>query len=338
MSNFKVSLISRDDSTRDDPIPQWVLDTFQKEGINFVSKECTTRDEMASLAGDADVVWVFGDHQDVMTSENLDVLPQCGAIIRTGSGCDNIPVDAATKLGIIVANTPTAVSGPVSEHTIGLLFAVIRHIPFLDRGIRAGKWQQVEIGRKRGWHLQGKTLGLIGFGNIPRLVVKKLSGFDLTVLVCDPYVEKDVIVSAGAESETMENVLSKSDFVSVHCPYTQDTYHLIDERALRLMQPHAIFINTSRGPVVDEPVLVRALTEKWIAAAGIDVFEQEPPDPENPLFKLDNVVVTPHTAGYADTTTPDFWRLSVETAVDLSHGSWPRSYVNPGVKPRWNLK
>ena len=125
MPKFKVALIARDVSTREQPIPQWIIETFEKEEINFVSKECTTREEMAALAGDADVVWVFGDHQDVMTSENLDVLPQCGAIIRTGSGCDNVPVDEATKLGIIVANTPRAVSGPVSDHTIGLLFAVI---------------------------------------------------------------------------------------------------------------------------------------------------------------------------------------------------------------------
>ena len=338
MSKFKVALIARDVSTRADPIPQWALDTFQKEGINFVSEECTTRDEMAALAGDADVVWVFGDHQDVMTSENLDVLPQCGAIIRTGSGCDNVPVDEATKLGIIVANTPTAVSGPVSDHTIGLLFAVIRYIPLLDRGVRAGEWKQAEMAARPGWHLDGKTLGLIGFGNISRLVVKKLSGFDLKVLVYDPYVDKDVIISAGAQPEAMDNVLSSSDFVSVHCPYTKETYHLIGERELRLMQPDTILINTSRGPVLDEPVLIRALTEKWIAAAGLDVFEQEPPDPANPLFKLENVVVTPHTAGYADTTTPDFWRLSVETAVDLSHGRWPLSYVNPGVKSRWDLK
>jgi phosphoglycerate dehydrogenase-like enzyme len=131
--------------------------------------------------------------------------------------------------------------------------------------------------------------------------------------------------------------LAESDFVSLHCPLTPDTYHLIGERELRLMKPTAILINTARGPVVDEPALIRALTEGWIAAAGLDVFEQEPPDPDNPLFKLDNVVATPHVAGQSDEDQERAWRLATDSALAMARGQWPRSYVNRTVKPRLNL-
>jgi phosphoglycerate dehydrogenase-like enzyme len=137
-------------------------------------------------------------------------------------------------------------------------------------------------------------------------------------------------------SADLDSLLKESDFVSVHCPLLPSTRHLINERTLRLMKPTAVLINTSRGPVVDEPALIRALTEKWIAAAGLDVFEQEPIAPDNPLLKLSNVVVTPHIAGYSDEFWNNFWKLSVETAIDLSKGQWPHSYVNHDVQPRWS--
>jgi D-3-phosphoglycerate dehydrogenase / 2-oxoglutarate reductase len=136
-----------------------------------------------------------------------------------------------------------------------------------------------------------------------------------------------------------DDLLQQSDYVFIHCPLLPTTYHLIDERALRLMKPTAALINTSRGPVIDEAALIRALTEHWISAAGLDVFEKEPIDRENPLLKLDNVVVTPPIAGYSDVLWQNFWKYSVETAIDLSKRCWPRSCVNPEVRPRWsNLK
>jgi D-3-phosphoglycerate dehydrogenase len=331
MTPFKVALIAFLGQT----VPEWVIEAFAEQGIDFVARECVARDELAHVAGDADVVWVFGSHQDVLTADNLDVLPRCGAIIRTGSGTDNVPVPEATGLGIVVANTPEAVSDSVSNHAIGLLLAVIRHIAVQDRRLRAGLWDQSIL--RQGWHLRGQTLGLVGFGHIGRLVARKIHGFELTILVHDPYVSADVLESQGVLAASLDEVLSQSNFVSLHCPLTEETYHLIGERELRLMQPSAILINTTRGPVVDEPVLVRALTEGWIAAAGLDVFEQEPADPDNPLFKLDNVVVTSHMAGFSDEILDNFWRMSVETALDLAKGQWPRSYVNHDVKPRWRL-
>ncbi len=331
MAGFKVAMVHMDA----EELPSWVTETMAEHDIEFVFVECETRAQLAACAGDADVVWVCGG-SPIVTAENIDDLARCGAIIRTGSGTDNIPIEAATERGIIVANTPEAFNDGVSDHTIGLLLGVVRQIGIQDRLVRRGIWDR-EAGYPS-WHLRGQTLGLIGFGHIARLVTRKISGYEMKVLAHDPYVSAQEMAEHGVQRASMEQVLSESDFVSLHCPLLAETRHLIGERELRQMQPRSILINTSRGPVVDEAALFRALKEGWIAAAGIDVLEQEPAAADNPLFGLDNVVITPHIAGYTDRSLEDSWRLSVETAVTLSEGRWPRSYVNPNVEPRWQLQ
>ncbi len=329
MRRFKVVLVDFDGNT----VAGWVGEALAKEGIDFVARVCETGEELARHAGDADVVWVFGSH--IITAESLAALPQCGAIVRTGSGTDNVPVEAATRRGIVVANTPEAHSDAVSNHAIGLLFAGMRQIAVQDRAVRSGEWSAAR--GSPGWHLHGQTLGLVGFGHAARLVAKKMSGFELTLVAHDPYMNAGVMARAGVRAANLDELLSGSDFVFLHCPLTQETYHLIGERELRLMKPSSILINTARGAVIDEPALLRALTEGWIAAAGLDVLEQEPPSPDNPLFKLNNAVITPHIAGYSDEHQEIAWRLSVEAVIALAQGRWPRSCVNRAVSPRWNL-
>ena len=329
MSRFKVVLVDFDGNS----LPAWVSEAFAKEGIDFVARECKTTADLAQHAADADVVWNWGSR--LITAESLALLSQCGGIIRTGSGTDNIPVEAATQRGIVVANTPEAHNDAVSDHAIGLLFAVMRQIPARDRDVRSGKWNAARPWPA--WHLHGQTLGLVGFGHIARLVAKKMRGFDLALLANDPYVSPDVMINESVRPASLEAVLSESDFVFLHCPLTKETYHLVGERELRLMKSNAILINTARGAVVDEPALIRALTEGWIAAAGLDVLEQEPPAPDNPLFKLNNAVLTPHIAGHSDEDLEFCFQLSVEAAIALAQGHWPRSYVNHGVTPRMKL-
>ena len=331
MARFKVAMVHLDA----EELPAWVTETMASHDIEFVFEECETRAQLASCAADADVVWVCGG-SPIVTAESLADLKRCGALIRTGSGTDNIPIEAATERGIIVANTPEAFNDGVSDHAIGLLLAVVRQIAIQDRLVRSGAWDREAA--YPSWHLRGQTLGLIGFGHIARLVNRKLSGYEMTVLANDPFVSAEVMAEHGVQPASLDHVLSASDFVSLHCPLLEETHHLISERELRLMKPQAILINTSRGPVVDEAALIRALSERWIAAAGVDVLEQEPADPNNPIFSLDNAVITPHIAGYTDLSLPDSWRLSVDTALDLAQGRWPRSYVNPNVKPRWQLQ
>jgi D-3-phosphoglycerate dehydrogenase len=318
----------------DDEVPNWVLECIADADIEFVQEECEIASDLSRVAADADLVWIFGGGT-IISAETLPLLKNCGAIIRTGSGTDNIPVDEATKMGIVVANTPGAHDDEVSDHAIGLMFALIRKIALHDRLLRAGVWKT--DGPMPNHHVMGQTLGLIGFGHIARLVAKKMSGFEMTILCCDPFVSSEEMSTSGVKSTTLDDVMSQSDFVSLHPPLTTDTYHLIGRRELGLMKPDAVLINTSRGPVVDEDALIQALMDGKIAGAGLDVFEEEPASLDNPLLKLDNVVATPHSAGGSDLSHEKQWRLSLETAISFSKGRWPRSYVNRGVNPRWEL-
>jgi len=326
-----VALVALDGQT----VPDWVPTDLAQEGLDLVVHECVTDEDLAQYAADADVVWLFGGSR-VLTARNLALLSRCGAIVRTGSGTDNVPVEAATQLGIVVANTPDATVDAVSEHAIGLLFAVLRRIAVQDHAVRGGVWDRYRAWPH--WSLRGRTLGLIGFGRIARAVARKLSGFELSVLAYDPLVSPEVAAQQGVCIADLDTLLSGADVISIHCPLTPATRHLIDERALRRMKPTAVLLNTARGPVVEEHALTCALTEGRIAGAGLDVLEQEPPGLDSPLLRLDNVVLTPHIAAYSDEYLNSSWRHSLDAVLALAGGRWPPSYVNRPEKPRWNLR
>ena len=327
---FKVALVGFERHS----VPEWVRRELADAGIEFVAHECRSEQEFEEYGGDADLVWVFGGKR--VKAEVLRLFPRCGAIIRSGSGTDNIPVAAATERGIIVANTPEAVADSVSNHAIGLLLAVVHRIAIQDRAVRQGRWEQQRDEHR--WHLRGQTLGLVGFGYIGRLVARKLNAFEMKILAFDPLVSAEEMAEVSVEPASFEDVLSRSDFLSIHCPLTPKTRRLIGEPQFRLMKPEAVLINTSRGPVIDEKALVAALREGQIAAAGLDVTEQEPTPPDNPLLKLDNVVITPHIAGYTDQFAENFWRHSLKAVHALAAHRWPPSYVNRDVEPRWEMQ
>jgi D-3-phosphoglycerate dehydrogenase len=316
----KVALVDFDGQ----PVPNWIGPRLDLEGIDLAAHDCKTRSDLATHAGDADIVWLFGGSR--ILNDNLDAVPKCRAIVRTGSGTDNVPVDEATVRGIVVANTPAAMSDSVSDHLIALLFTTVRRVAEMDRVIRAGRWVQ-GIGQPLN-RIQGRTLGLVGFGHAAREVVRKLSGFEMRVLAHDPFVRPETMAAHRVTPSPLSELLANSDFVSLHCALTPATRHLIGERELQSMKPSAILLNTSRGPVIDESALVQALREGLIAAAGLDVLEKEPPDPDNQLVKLDNVVLTPHVAGYAFEGVETKWTVSVETVIALARGQPPASWVN----------
>lgn len=326
---FKVAFAHNNGRT----VPKWVADALSKEGIHLVARDCETGDELVDLAADADLVWLFSESQ-IVSDETLPLLKQCGAILRTGSGTDNIPIDAATRAGIVVTNTPAGLADAVSDHTIGLLLGLARRVTLHDRAVRKGIWDR-ELSVPL--ILRGKAVGIVGFGHIGQRVAKKLSGFDMCLLVCDPFADDAAVAQHGASKVELDELLEQSDFVLLHCALTDDTFHLIDEAALERMKPTAYLINTSRGPVVDETALTRALQAEWIAGAGLDVFEDEPPAVDNPLFSLENVVLTAHIASHSEEFFDQLYNSSIETIVDLKNGRWPASIVNRGVKPRWTL-
>jgi len=332
MRPFKTALIEITEPATS--VPAWVRQALQSEEVEFIVRGCRTQSDLKAIAFDADLVWVWGN--PVLRTTGLDLFTRCGAILRSGSGTDNVPVEEATQHNILVVNTPGAVAQEVSDHAIALLLSIVRQTCAQDQLMRSGVYEFRRENNR--WHLAGTTLGLIGFGHIAQLVARKMVAFGVRILVYDPLISEKLIRSRGGEPVDFPTLMASSDFVSVHCPLTPETRHLINRNAVELMKPHAILINTSRGQIVEEAALIAALQEKRLGGAGLDVFEEEPLPSESQLLRLENVVLTPHIAGYSDAFPESFWRFSVESVLALANGYWPRAVVNPQVRPHWPLR
>ena len=328
MSAFKVAIVGYDY----DEVPRRIVEMIENEGITFSIRQCADSREVVEVAKDADLVWVYG-YPRVVTAEILPKLERCAVILRTGSGTDNVPVTEATRAGIIVANTPAATSQPVAVHAIGLMLAVVRKIVIQDRAVRTEKWDRNVAFPKT--VLEEQTLGLVGFGRIARQVARKISGFDMTLIAFDPMVEETEMSTLGVKPVSFDALLEQSDVISLHSPLTEKTHHMISERELRLMKSESVLINTARGELIDEAALIRALSEEWIAGAGLDVLEKEPPDSSNPLLTFENVVITPHIASAYDALFDTFWKDSVRTIIEMAQHRRPLWCVNPDVVPRF---
>jgi phosphoglycerate dehydrogenase-like enzyme len=251
------------------------------------------REELLSLMPEADFLLVATARVD---EELLRAAPRLRLVQHQGVGYDNIDVDACRRAAIPVALTPEGTTTGVAEHTLLLILSLFRHLVALDTAVRRGEWPVWSM-RSRSVELAGKSVGLIGFGRIWREVARRARAFDTTIVYHDAVrAPAAVETELGATYVARDDLLRQADVVSLHAPLTAETRGLIGERELRLMQPHAVLINTARGALVDEPALVRALDKGWIAGAGLDVLAQEPPRPDNPLLTRPNVILTPHVA------------------------------------------
>jgi glyoxylate reductase len=255
-------------------------------------------------------------------------------VISTMSvGFEHIDIKEATERGIYICNTPGVLTEAVADHTLALLLATARRMIEADLFIRGKKWTMPwSPTMLLGASVYGKTLGLIGLGRIGQAVAKRASGFNMKVIYYDvdrqnPDVEKDLNV----KYYEFDEVLKESDFISIHVPSTKETHHLIGDRELDLMKPESFFINTARGAIVDEKALFKALKEKKIQGAGIDVWEKEPTNLNNPLFKLDNTVLTPHIASATVESRTMMAKLSAKNLVAVLKGEMPISLVNKDV-------
>jgi len=236
-------------------------------------------------------------------------------ILCPRGGPVNVDVEAATKHRIPVVNAPGRNAECVADHTFGLLISEARHIARSYHALLGGIFdQEYQKWRFPFLELPGKTIGIVGFGKVGSLMAKRAKGFDMNVLAYDPYVTREEMASHGAKKVDLETLLKESDFVSVHARLTPETRHLISDKEFSLMKKTAIFLNTSRGAIVDEKALYEALKSKKIAGAALDVFEVEPiqKHPENPLYKLANVTFTPHTAGQSDMVAERGARIILE--------------------------
>jgi D-3-phosphoglycerate dehydrogenase / 2-oxoglutarate reductase len=304
-------------------------------GAEIVEVAATTEDEFAAAARDADALYAKGRR---ITKRIVEGLGRCRVIALASVGVDSVDVAAATARGIPVTNVPDTFIEEVADHTMMLILATARRLVTIDRFVRDGRWAEGRPLLSRFPRLWGQTLGLVAFGHVARAVAVRARPFGLHVIAYDPYVEELVLTQHGVEPVTLPELLQRADIVSMHAPSTADAYHLLTEDHFRAMKREALFVNTSRGATVDEPALIRALQEGWIAGAGLDVFEQEPPGAANPLLKMDNVILTPHAASASARFDPvRKRRVGREIALVLS-GRWPMSCVNPAVLDTSDLR
>jgi D-3-phosphoglycerate dehydrogenase / 2-oxoglutarate reductase len=318
----KVALVAMDDQA----VPAWVESELAGNDVKLVALECQSASSVLDVAADADIVWVLGGNP-VLHQVSLDDLPRCRAILRTGAGTDNIPERRALDAGILIVTTPSAGTSAVAEHALALILDQLRQLTAHDRLVRRGIWDREEAYPR--WRLEGQVLGLVGCGRTARALARKLRGFEVSIIAFDPHVDDRSMIDLGVTPASLDTVLRSARVISLHCPLTPETFHIIGERELHLMRPDAILVNIARGPLIDELALTRALREGWIASAGLDVFEAEPISSESPLLALPNTVLTPHIGGYSADFFEESWRLSVEALVELALGHLPDSYVAP---------
>jgi phosphoglycerate dehydrogenase-like enzyme len=278
-------------------------------------------EELFALCSDASGAIVS---TDPFTADVMRNSPDLRVIARTGVGVDSIDVAAATELGVAITTTPGANESTVADHAVAMMLALLRRIPENDAGVRRGDWNRT--GPHAPLLLTGLTVGLIGYGHIGRLVARRLEGFDVELVVSDPALTE----SQSPRPVELAELLARCDVVSLHCPLIASTRHLIDQSALQLMRPHAVLVNTSRGEVVDEAALVKALQDGVIAGAALDVFEHEPPH-DSPLLSMPNVVVSPHVGGISTSSVDEMTRRATASVIDVLNGRIPDGLANRAV-------
>ncbi len=274
---------------------------------------------------------VFSLLTDRIDAEVMAAAPRLKVISNFAVGFDNVDIPAATKRGIVVTHTPDVLTETVADFTVCLMLAAARRLVEADRYTRDGKWKTWEPLLLAGQDIHHATLGLIGLGRIGAAVARRAQGFGMRVVYYDVVRREDLERSLSITHRSLDDVLRDSDVISVHVPLSEQTRHLIGRAQFALMKNTAVFVNTSRGPVVDQAALTQALASRRIFAAGIDVFEQEPVSPDDPLLKLDNVIVVPHIASASIPTRTRMATLAAENLVAVLQGKRPPNPVNPEV-------
>jgi D-3-phosphoglycerate dehydrogenase len=246
---------------------------------------------------------------------------------RAGVGVDNIDVAEATRRGIPVVNAPTGSTVAVAELTMAHMLSLARHLPRADSSLRAGRWEKKQL---QGVELAGKTLGFVGFGRIGKEVARRAASFGMVSLTYDPYMPDEKVMEEAAQPMTLDEILERSDFVTIHALLTDETRGMIGEEQLRKMKPTAYIVNCARGGIVDEAALARALKEGWIAGAALDVYEREPPE-WSPLLSLENTSFTPHLGASTKESQIRTGLITVEQVLKVLAGEWPDFCVNQDV-------
>ena len=294
--------------------------------VRFGDPKCNYTDEkeLIDLIGDADAVVCTArgkfTKNVIASAKNLKIIAKCGSVPN------NIDMDAATEHGVAVTYTPGANKVSVAEHALTLMMALLKLMPRSAEIQKTGGWKSESL---QASELTAKTVGIIGLGAAGSSLAEMLKPFKVDLLCFDPYADPDKIAQAGARSVDMDTLLEESDVVSLHCQLCDETLGFIDGEKLKKMKKSAYLVNTARGALVDEAALVKALSEKWIAGAGIDVYSVEPTSKDNPLFALDNVICTPHLAGWTNECLARETQGTSDSVIQILKGQRPDSLLNP---------
>ncbi len=312
--------------------------------------------ELEALAPIADIVEVLSPSADafadgaadcdaVITSWGIRLdaaiisrLQKCVVIGLGSVGVDMVDVEAATEAGIVVTNTPDVFIEEVADHAMMLLLSAIRRVKEQNILAAENEWYKGRPQLNQVPRLMGRTLGLISFGNVARCTAARAKAFGLRVIAYDPYVSELTISEHGVEPVPWGELLARSDYISVHSPHNEETHHSLDAAAFAQMRDGVVIVNTARGPIIKEDDLIAALASGKVQSAGLDVLEHEPPDPQNPLLAMPNVLVTPHVASASTRMRPTARRRVGREVSLVLRGKWPMSCVNPTVLPKTPLE
>ncbi|MDD8015929.1 MAG: C-terminal binding protein [Acidobacteriota bacterium] len=318
---------------------EWEAEECRKLGVQFAHYQLKTASakEIMRHVGDADVILV---NMAKFDEELISGLPNVKLIIRHGIGYDNVDVPACTRQGIVFANEATASSEDVAEHAVLLMLETYKKKKIQDEilkdWIRTGEWSSKKIHPL--YRLRGKTLGIVGCGNIGSRLMKKVEGFEMKVLVCDPYLSPEKFRELGTTHTPLDEVLRQADIITVHVPVTDETRGMFNYEKFSMMKRSAVIVNTARGPVLNTRDLIRALDEGLIAGAALDVFEEEPPKPKLELFKMDRVILSPHIAWYSEEGGWDIRYMIMDDVKAFLAGKLPQFVINREVLKQPNLR
>ena len=307
-------------------------------GLACEQVEANDPDDILAHAADCDILFVVAT---ALPGEVINRLEHCRLISRLGNGTDKIDIDAASKRGIVVSNSPYFCVAEMADHILAMLLALARKLPTMQDHMRAGTYAAARDEGVQLQRLSGQTLGIVGFGATGPAVARRAASFGFNVLATRKNMAAPVDPELAVEMVDLDTLLARSDYVSLQLPLTPATYHLIDEAALAKMKPGACLINTSRGALVDEYALAHALTTGHLAGAGIDTFEEidifaeDPKPPQGPLLDVDNIILTPHVAGLSVQASADAARTGIENAVAVLNNMLPppENIVNKDVIP-----
>ena len=287
--------------------------------------------ELIEALKDVDVAMLQGHRMDPVVFDHMGNNGRCKGMVSFGHGFDGIDTDRASRNGVVLANTASFGTEEVSNQTMMHFLVCSRKFVLNDRLVRQGKWTRQYLAPMG--HIAGQTFGIIGLGDIGRAVARKAQAFGLKVIGHDPYIASWDFKEYGIEQvSTLEELARRSDYISLHVYLNDETRHMFNKKHFDVMKPTAYLINCARGGVVDEKALIEALQSRKIAGAGLDVFEKEPVDPNNPLLKMDNVSLTQHYSSYSEVAWERAQTQMGEEAVRIATGSWPMSLINPDVK------